>query len=291
MNLVKYQKNIFSQNGEDGVIEEILNRLGKNSDKSSCEFGAWDGIHLSNCYNLILSKSFKGLFIEGDKKKFIDLKKNLETKNTILVNKYVTCEGPNSLDNILESNNFNIDFDFLSIDIDGNDYHIFESLIKFKPKIIVIEFNPTIPNDVEFIQEKNDKINQGSSALSILKLAKKKGYNLICATHCNLFFVEETFKQVIIGNNFFSINDFVDDTKHKNYIFYGFDGTIFTSKKIALPKHNNLSPKINQIPKIFRGIPSEFSVLKKIFFACYLFYHNPIKYLSNPKKYLKLIFQ
>jgi len=288
MSLEKYKKNIFSQNGEDGIIEEILNRLGEKSDKNSCEFGAWDGIHLSNCYNLILSKSFKGLFIEGDKKKFIDLKKNLETKNTILVNKYVTFEGQNSLDRILEANNFNIDFDLLSIDIDGNDYHIFESLKKFKPKIIVIEFNPTIPNDVEFIQEKNDKINQGSSALSILKLAKKKNYSLICATHCNLFFVEETFKKIIIGDNFFSINDFVDDAKHKNYIFYGFDGTIFTSKKIALPKHNNLSPKINQIPKIFRVYPDNFGILKKIFYMFYLFYLNPIKYISNPKKYISI---
>ena len=288
MSLEKYKKNIFSQNGEDGIIEEILNRLGEKSDKNSCEFGAWDGIHLSNCYNLILSKSFKGLFIEGDKKKFIDLKKNLETKNTILVNKYVTFEGQNSLDRILEANNFNIDSDLLSIDIDGNDYHIFESLKKFKPKIIVIEFNPTIPNDVEFIQEKNDKINQGSSALSILKLAKKKNYSLICATHCNLFFVEETFKKIIIGDNFFSINDFVDDAKHKNYIFYGFDGTIFTSKKIALPKHNNLSPKINQIPKIFRVYPDNFGILKKIFYMFYLFYLNPIKYISNPKKYISI---
>lgn len=291
MSLLKYKKNNFSQNGEDGIIEEIINRLGKNSDKSFCEFGAWDGIYLSNCYNLLLNASFKGLLIEGNKNKFIDLKKNLEKKNTILVNKYVDYEGANLLDNILESNNFKIDFDILSIDIDGNDYHVFESLNKFRPKIIIIEFNPTIPNDVEFIQVKNNKINQGSSALSILNLAKKKGYSLICATHCNLFFVEKGFKEIIIGDNFFSINDFVDDEKYKNYIFYGFDGTIFTSKKIALPKHNNLSLKINQIPRIFRGLPSEFGTLKKIFFASYLFYHNPIKYLSNIKKYLKLIFQ
>ena len=195
MDLQKFKKDIFSQNGEDGIIEEILNRLGKNSDKSCCEFGAWDGIFLSNCYNLILNKSFKGLLIEGNEKRFIVLKKNLEKKNVILVNKYVAFEGPNSLDNILESNNFNIGFDFLSIDIDGNDYHIFESLKKFRPKIIVIEFNPTIPNDVEFVQEKNNKINQGSSALSMLKLAQKKNYSLICATYANLFFVEETFKK------------------------------------------------------------------------------------------------
>ena len=80
MSLLKYKKNNFSQNGEDGIIEEIINRLGKNSDKSFCEFGAWDGIYLSNCYNLLLNASFKGLLIEGNKNKFIDLKKNLEKK-------------------------------------------------------------------------------------------------------------------------------------------------------------------------------------------------------------------
>ena len=104
-----FAKNIYSQNGEDGIIEELLKRLNIQGGWA-CEFGAWDGIFLSNCYNLILNKSFKGLLIEGNEKRFIVLKKNLEKKNVILVNKYVAFEGPNSVDNILESNNFNIDF-------------------------------------------------------------------------------------------------------------------------------------------------------------------------------------
>ena len=54
---------------------------------------------------------------------------------------------------MLEENNFIINFDFLSIDVDGCDYYLFESLTKYKPKLICIEYNPTIPNDVEFIQE------------------------------------------------------------------------------------------------------------------------------------------
>ena len=68
MEFEKFKKNIYSQNGEDGIIEEILKRLAKSLDKNFCEFGAWDGIHLSNCYNLIQSQSYKGLFIEGNKK-------------------------------------------------------------------------------------------------------------------------------------------------------------------------------------------------------------------------------
>ena len=237
MSFKKFKRNVHSQNGEDGIIEEILNRLSKHLDKSCCEFGAWDGIHLSNCYNLINNKSFKGLFIEGDKKKFIDLQNNLEKTNSFGINKYVDFEGSNSLDNILEANNFNINFDLLSIDIDGNDYHVFDSLKKFRPKIIVIEFNPTIPNEVEFIQEKNNKINQGSSALSLIKLAQKKNYHLVTTTLCNLIFVEEKFRLIVIGDNFFSINDLNDDSEFKNYIFHGYDGTIFTSKKVFLNWH------------------------------------------------------
>jgi len=74
-NLNSFYKNIFSQFGEDGIIEEILNRLGRNSDKLCCEFGAWDGSHLSNVYNLILNKNFKGILIEADPKKFKNLLK------------------------------------------------------------------------------------------------------------------------------------------------------------------------------------------------------------------------
>tara|TARA_B100000767_G_C19706373_1_gene510726 strand:+ start:202 stop:1032 length:831 start_codon:yes stop_codon:yes gene_type:complete len=268
MEFEKFKKNIYSQNGEDGIIEEILRRLAKSLDKNFCEFGAWDGIHLSNCYNLIQSQSYKGLFIEGNKKKFIDLKNNLKKTNSIGVNKFVSFDGPNSLDNILEVNNFNINFDVLSIDIDGNDYHVFESLNKFRPKIIIIEFNPTIPNEIEFIQEKNNKINHGSSALSLVKLAQKKKYHLVATTLCNLFFVEENFKSMVIGDKLYSINDLNDDTVFKNYIFQGYDGTIFTSKKIFLNWHK-LPLNINQIPSYFREYPDDFNIFKKLLFKVY----------------------
>ena len=48
----KFRKKIYSQNGEDGIIEKILSRLDGKLDKTCCECGAWNGIHLSNCYNL-----------------------------------------------------------------------------------------------------------------------------------------------------------------------------------------------------------------------------------------------
>jgi hypothetical protein len=66
---MKFKKNIYSQFGEDGILEEIINRLPKESlSHTAVEFGAWDGIHLSNIRNLILNQEFNGIFIEANKK-------------------------------------------------------------------------------------------------------------------------------------------------------------------------------------------------------------------------------
>ena len=84
-----YKKNFFSQNGEDGVILEILKRLKlKSKNKWCCEFGAWDGIHGSNTFNLVKNYNFKAVYIERDKKKFNDLKKTEEKyPNILAINK------------------------------------------------------------------------------------------------------------------------------------------------------------------------------------------------------------
>ena len=71
--LNKYSKKIYSQFGEDGIILEILNRLGsQNLDNWCVEFGAWDGIHLSNTFNLV-QQGWNAVYIEGDKSRYKDL--------------------------------------------------------------------------------------------------------------------------------------------------------------------------------------------------------------------------
>lgn len=278
-NLNSFNKNIFSQFGEDGIIEEIFNRLGKNSDKHCCEFGAWDGEYLSNVYNLILNKNFKGILIESDPEKFKNLL-NKNNKNIIPINKLVSFEGKNKLDNILLEQNFEKNFDLLSIDIDGNDYHVFKEINEFKPKIIIIEYNPTIPNDVEFIQKKDLNINQGSSAKAIFNLAKQKNYFLIAATSTNLFFVHENYKELIVDKEY-QLEEIRDDSSCRNYIFTGYDGKIFTSKKLHLKWHNLEIKEIKYLPKILQKIPLNFNKIEKFLFYLFKFYKYPITYFKR----------
>jgi hypothetical protein len=107
--------------------------------------------------------------------------------------RFIEIDGSNCLDNAIEEAKYPIDFDLLSIDIDGADYFIWESVKRFRPRVVVIEFNPTIPNDVVFVQEKDMSINQGASLLALVLLAKEKGYELICCTDWNAIFVLKEF--------------------------------------------------------------------------------------------------
>src|ERR1041384_961402 len=124
--LLDYKKNVFSQNGEDGIIEEIFRRIGVES-RSCCEFGAWDGKYLSNCRKLI-QEGWRALMIEGDSQKAKALMENYRENSAVTcVNRFVDRDK-NSLAQIVKDTAFPATLDFLSIDIDGLDYEVFESL-------------------------------------------------------------------------------------------------------------------------------------------------------------------
>ena len=100
IDLKYFEKKIFSQNGEDGILEEMLNRLDINNGWV-CEFGACDGIYLSNTYFLV-EKGFNAVYIESDNHYYRQLLSTTEKqKNIIPLNKNVTYEGDNTLDKLL----------------------------------------------------------------------------------------------------------------------------------------------------------------------------------------------
>jgi hypothetical protein len=269
--LNNFKKNIYSQSGEDGIIEKILTDKTFELNFQFVEFGAHDGKTNSNCYNLLQNKDYKGLFIEPNKKRYQKLVENTKNYDSININSMVTQDGELSLDSILSENNFENNFDLLSIDIDGFDYQMFESMNLFNPKIIIIEYNQSIPNHVSYVQPYNTKSRHGSSPKSLIELGQKKGYEPVAITDTNLFFLD---KEIFDFSNIKKLNLDEDrnDTDATINLFYGYNGDIiFSHSYINLRWHflkYDLS-KVQLVPKYFRNLLEDYSFVKNILYKFY----------------------
>src|SRR3569623_2043455 len=265
-----YKRNVYSQYGEDGIIEKIVNILPED-ERWCVEFGAWDGLHLTNTRNLIESFGFSAVLIEADKSRFSDLQKNYANNTKIItLNRFVGFDDDDNLDEILKNTPVPKDFTLLSIDIDGNDYHGWQAVESYKPKIVVIEFNPTFPVGLEFVQQKSKYTNQGSSLSALINLAKKKGYELVAVLPINAFFVKKELYPL------FDIppNDPEILNSHAEYITYlsvGYDGTVFVngSKKLLWHGVDINENDVQVLPKFLRKFRGNYNILQKGIFWLY----------------------
>jgi len=184
----KYGGNVHSQNGEDGVTGELLRRLGITGGYV-CEFGAWDGKHLSNTFHLI-QQGFSGVFIEGDPEKYKDLLKTcVEYPKITPVLAYVdhVAGSPNTLDALLMKTDIPIDFEVLSIDIDSYDYQVWKSVEVYKPKLVIIEIHSGVdPLNTKHIHAEGKYMGTGFMPTFIL--GAQKGYTFLLHTG-NMFFI------------------------------------------------------------------------------------------------------
>jgi hypothetical protein len=222
--LLGFARNVTSQCGEDGIIERILDTL-QPANRYCVEFGAWDGKRFSNCFNLLKHKSWSGLMIEANAEKYRELQKTYQDLPQVTaLNRFVAFEGADTLDQILRENGAPQELGVLSIDIDGNDYYVWESLQAHSADLVIVEFNPTIPNDVIFVQEKSFQVNHGCSLLALVLLGKEKGYELACCTSWNAFFVKRAaYPSLGIKDNFiYKMYQPLQDGR----IFQGYDSSI-----------------------------------------------------------------
>jgi hypothetical protein len=193
---LSFRKNINSQNGEDGIIEQIFKMINVQNG-NFIEFGAWDGKHLSNTLKLF-HEGWSGIFIEGDNEKFQTLINNFKNnKNISCINKFVGYTNDDSLDTIIQDSSFkNKIFDFISIDVDGLDYFIFEKMNKYLPKVVCIEVSsghsPTFPT---LLNDNIAKNNVGQSIEIITRMSSQKGYFPLCYTG-NLFLIKNDYKNI-----------------------------------------------------------------------------------------------
>lgn len=270
--LLQYAGNVFSQFGEDGIIEKIVSTLPVS--KWCVEFGAWEGKHLSNTHLLLSQKGWSGVLIESDPRKFKELCVTYRGNERVTcVNRRVAFEGEDVLDKILAETPVPPDFDILSIDIDGNDYHVWKSLVRYRPKLVVIEFNNTIPNCVEFVQKADESVNQGSSLLALCRLGESKRYELIAVTDFNAFFVDADYFPL------FSISDNSPETmnhpqRYVTHVFQLMDGTLAWSGNLKLLWHGiDMKPeKLQVLPRALRYFPeTRPSFLRRYLFKLYRF--------------------
>lgn len=186
-----FEKKITSQNGEDGVIAKIFEAIG-TTNKVAVEIGVTMGGHGMENNTRNLSYSNWNLFwLDGKRPKFIP-------DNCKFIEGYVTVDNVCA---VFEENKIPQDLDFLSIDIDSNDYHIRQVLAYYEPKVYVMEYNGNINASTNYIMPRNDSYmwrgkkdtSFGASLLAYTEQAESLGYDLV---HCesqgvNCFFVKK----------------------------------------------------------------------------------------------------
>jgi hypothetical protein len=213
--MLNNKKNIYSQNGEDGILDYLLSII---PDKNNwcCEFGAWDGKYLSNTFNLVENKNYNAVYIESDETRYNDLLKTADIyKQIIPINKFIDIEK-NLIDNILIETKIPLNFDVLSIDVDGVDYALWKSIKKYKPKIVVIEINSSInPNTIFYENELSIEYlsnRPGVNFMTCYNLGIEKGYTFLCHTG-NMIFIDSMYNNLFktIPNNE-NLIDYFDKT-------------------------------------------------------------------------------
>lgn len=178
----------FNQN--DHLISEIFQRIGiKNG--FFVEFGAWDGIFGSNTRGLFL-EGWEGILIEPHPERFKDLEENYKEHDRIkTLNRAIDTQN-NLFDNVVRGH-VNNKINFCSIDIDGLDIEVFETIEEFLPDVVCIEggqmlsplYTDRLPSE---IAAKN--IQQGIYTMN--EVFENKGYKLLC-TYQDSFFIKKEY--------------------------------------------------------------------------------------------------
>jgi len=196
-----HELRVFSQNGEDGILFYLFSLLG-TTDRRFVEFGIGDGTEC-NTANLSLNFGWSGLLIEADARKASAAETYYRqrigsSQEVHVVHDTVTVSNINA---ILLAHDFRGEIDLLSIDIDGNDYWLWEAIDAIQPRVVVIEYNATfgpvrsvtVPYTETFDRYRLHPTGfyHGASLQALTKLASRKGYLLAgCdSSGTNAFFV------------------------------------------------------------------------------------------------------
>jgi len=254
--LQSHARSVTSQGGQDGIFQKIFEIIQPTS-RFAVEFGGYDGKQMSNIHRLITEESWNGVFVEPDPQLFAQIKINNPYDRVIALNQFITWDGDDTFDKIMSRIGAPRDIDLVCIDIDGNDWHVWNAIETYRSKVVNVEFNPTVSNDVYFVQCADPAVNHGSSLLAFIELAQEKGYSLVCVEGVDAVFVRnEYFGLFNIPDN--SIDAMFDPVQ--TLLFQGYDGTIFNCgfQSLAWKNFSFTYDQIQLLPKEqrFWGQPS-----------------------------------
>ena len=230
-NLSEVEFRVFSQWGEDGIIDWVINKF-PNIPKSFLEIGTQD-YKESNTRFLLINKNWDGFLIEGNDKEVKKIKsQRIYWKHQLKVkNEFITKENIN---NVIKKLNVPKKLGLLSLDIDGVDYWILKKLSILEPSIVICEYNSlyglnksiTVPYKKDFDRSKEHYSNlyYGASIKAFIDLMKTKKYFLLGTNTAgnNAFFMRNNFLK--------EVNKIIEEKK------------IFTSKfRESRNKNGNLT--------------------------------------------------
>ncbi|WP_431854891.1 hypothetical protein [Azospirillum sp.] len=191
---------VFSQWGEDGIIEWLVSRL-PGIPQRFIELGVQD-FRESNCRFLLQHRNWRGLIMDGSAANMAAVRAHpLHWRHDLsAVAAFITRDN---IDGIIRENQFPGEIGILSIDLDGNDYWILDTIHSVEPWIVICEYNAvfgdalpiSVPYDEAFVRENahHSYLYWGTSVAAIVHWAKRRGYVLLGSNRAgnNAFLVRE----------------------------------------------------------------------------------------------------
>jgi hypothetical protein len=190
---IQDEASVYSQNGEDGIIQKIFDVVG-TTNKIAAEIGTstlgYPNPIETNTMNL-LSSGWKTFWFDSNDPSYVP-------QNCVFTKEFLTTDN---IADIFAKAGVPKDLDLLSIDVDGNDYHFREALYEFNPRVCVMEYNGCFDGSTEHIMPlnndyvwagNNDRIF-GASLKSYTMQADRMGYDLVyCDSQgVNAFYVRK----------------------------------------------------------------------------------------------------
>ena len=186
---------VFSQNGEDGVIAEILRRIGTGGG-GFVEFGIQDGTE-GNTVFLAQVLGWSGVYLEADDASFAALERRYSA-NPRVRTLHAAVE-PDTVEGLFARAGVPEEPDIVSIDVDGNDYWIWRALTAFRPRLVIVEYNGAFDPASRRVMPYTPGFRwdgtsaYGSSLGALEELGAEKGYRLVHTelAGVNAFFARE----------------------------------------------------------------------------------------------------